>query len=132
MVKSGKYRPGTRPAGKRNPLGYLAIRLHPGSLIYLHGTNKPKLYERDRRALSHGCVRVERWDEVAAWVLDLSVDGVHQHAYGRRTFDMQTSGVPVLIRYFTDMPDANGVMQTYADVYRRGRLAAVASPYSTF
>lgn len=125
MVRSGKYRPGTRPPGKRNPLGFLAIRLEPGMLIYLHGTNKPQLFDRERRALSHGCVRVERWDEVAAWVLDLSVDDVHARAYGRRTFDMQTSGVPVLMRYFTEMPDADGVMRQYADIYRRGSYAQV-------
>jgi murein L,D-transpeptidase YcbB/YkuD len=126
MIRSGKYTPGTRPPGKRNPLGFLAIRLEPGMLIYLHGTNKPQLYDREKRALSHGCVRVERWDEVAAWVLDLNVDAVHGHAYGRRTFDMDTGGIPVLIQYHTEFPDTNGVMQHHPDVYRRGTYASGA------
>lgn len=125
MIASGRYTPGTRPAGPRNPLGHLAIRLEPGTLIYLHGTNKPKLYEREMRALSHGCVRVERWDEVAAWVLGLTVDEVHGHAYGRRTFDVETSGVPVIITYQTEFPDANGVMQSWPDIYNRGSYAGV-------
>ena len=120
MIRNEGIRPGTRPAGRRNPLGLLAIRLEPGMLIYLHGTNKPRLFNRERRALSHGCVRVEKWDEVAAWVLNASVEEVHKHAKGRRTFDMDTNFVPVILGYFTQFPDAEGNWQTYADVYRRG------------
>ncbi len=120
MIKNDGIRPGTRPGGRRNPLGLLAVRLEPGMLIYLHGTNKPRLFSRDRRALSHGCVRVEKWDEVAAWVLSTSVDEVHRHANGRRTFDMDTNNVPVILGYFTQFPDAAGEWQTYADIYRRG------------
>lgn len=123
MVRSGKYKDRRWPAGPRNPLGLLAIRLEPGMLIYLHGTNKPQLFERDARALSHGCVRVERWDEVAAWVLGVDLDTVHGHANGRRTFDMETGGIPVLVRYMTKFPDAEGVMQEYPDIYGRDRFA---------
>ncbi|MEL7470111.1 MAG: L,D-transpeptidase family protein [Pseudomonadota bacterium] len=126
MIRSGKYRPGTRPPGKRNPLGFLAIRLAPGMLIYLHGTNKPQLFDKDGRALSHGCVRVEKWDEVAAWVLDSSVEQVHGHAYGRRTFDAQTSGIPVIMSYQLRFPDANGVMRDWDDIYRRGTETVLA------
>ncbi|MEM9059939.1 MAG: L,D-transpeptidase family protein [Pseudomonadota bacterium] len=126
MIRSGKYRPGTRPPGKRNPLGFLAIRLAPGMLIYLHGTNKPQLYDRDKRALSHGCVRVEKWDEVAAWVLGTSVDDVHAHAYGRRTFDAQTDGIPVIMSYQLRFPDTNGVIRNWDDVYRRGTETVLA------
>ncbi|MEM7188305.1 MAG: L,D-transpeptidase family protein [Pseudomonadota bacterium] len=124
MIRSGKYTPGTRPAGKRNPLGLLAIRLEPGMLIYLHGTNKPHLFDREERALSHGCVRVEQWAEVAAWVLETDVDDVHKRAFGRRTHDVGTDHVPVIIGYHTEFPDAEGVMQTWSDVYRRGDWAS--------
>ncbi|MEO1688457.1 MAG: L,D-transpeptidase family protein, partial [Pseudomonadota bacterium] len=130
MIRSGKYVDGVRPAGPRNPLGLLAIRLEPGMLIYLHGTNKPHLFERDRRALSAGCVRVEKWDEVAAWVLDATLEEVHASANGRRTFDQPPERrVKVLMRYHTRFPDENGVMRTHADIYGRGgepfRMASV-------
>ena len=104
-------------------LGLLAIRLEPGMLIYLHGTNRPELFDKQARALSGGCVRVERWDEVAAWVLDVDVDEVHRLANGDRTFDMETSGVPVMMRYFTEFPDAQGELQAYNDVYDQGGSA---------
>lgn len=132
MIRSGKYRPGTRPAGPRNPLGFLAIRLEPGMLIYLHGTNKPQLFDEKRRALSHGCVRVERWDDLAAWVLDRDVGDIHEAAYGRRTYDAQTGGIPVFIQYNTEFPDANGVMQTWPDVYRRGSFATGPLTHGVF
>jgi hypothetical protein len=117
MIRSGKYEDKIVRPGPRNPLGLLAIRLEPGMLIYLHGTNRPELFDREDRALSAGCVRVERWDELAAWVLGDTVDAVHGWANGRRTFDMETSGIPVLMRYFTVFPDADGNLQRYVDVY---------------
>jgi lipoprotein-anchoring transpeptidase ErfK/SrfK len=121
MIASGEYEDRIVPAGKKNPLGLLAVRLEPGLLIYLHGTNKPKLFERDRRALSHGCVRVEKWDELAAWVLGIPVEEVHASANGASTFDMETSGVPVFIRYYTDFPDETGRLARHDDVYALGR-----------
>lgn len=124
MIRDKGTSPHTRPPGPNNPLGLLAIRLDPGMLIYLHGTNEPQLFERDSRALSHGCIRVEKWDEVAAFVLGTSVDDVHRHANGSRTFDMDTEGVPVIVRYETSFPDSRGQMHEYADVY--GRDAAYA------
>ncbi|WP_339950501.1 L,D-transpeptidase family protein [uncultured Albimonas sp.] len=120
MIRRGDYEDKTWPPGRNNPLGLLAIRLEPGMLIYLHGTNRPELFDKQGRALSGGCVRVERWDEVAAWVLDVDVDEVHRLANGDRTFDMDTSGVPVMVRYFTQFPDADGELQAHADIYGQG------------
>lgn len=124
MIRDKGTSPHTRPPGPNNPLGLLAIRLDPGMLIYLHGTNEPKLFERENRALSHGCIRVEKWDEVAAFVLGIPVDEVHGHADGSRTFDMETEGVPVIVRYETSFPDQRGIIREYPDVY--GRDAAYA------
>ena len=128
MIRDEGLSPETRPPGKGNPLGLMAIRLDPGLLVYLHGTNSPKLFGRNERALSHGCIRVENVEEVAAWVLGTSVDDVNRHANGRRTFDMGTDGVPVLIRYHTRFPDATGVMREYADVYGRSPYYAMDYP----
>jgi murein L,D-transpeptidase YcbB/YkuD len=128
MVKEEGLSPDTRPPGKGNPLGLMAIRLDPGLLIYLHGTNSPKLFGRDKRALSHGCVRVEDVEEVAAFVLGTTVDEVRSHAHGARTFDMETAGIPVLIRYHTRFPDETGVMREYADVYGRAPYYAMDYP----
>lgn len=128
MVREEGISPNTRSPGRKNPLGLMAIRLDPGLLIYLHGTNQPKLFGREKRALSHGCIRVEKVEELAAFVMDTTLDQVQGHANGRRTFDMQAHGIPVLIRYHTRFPDATGVIQEYADVYSRAPLYAVDYP----
>lgn len=125
MIREGT-RPGMRRPGRRNPLGLLAVRLEPGMLVYLHGTNKPSLFKRDNRSLSHGCVRVEKWDQVAAFVLNTTIVEVHKHANGRRTFDMGTNNIPVILGYHTKFPDAEGNWKSYRDVYGRNSGATAA------
>ena len=120
MIASGEYTDRVRPPGERNPLGLLAVRLQPGLLIYLHDTNRRELFAEEQRALSHGCVRVEQWAELAAFVLDVDVAEVHRHAYGRRTFDAPAPPIPVELGYYTRFIDASGQTVTYADVYNLG------------
>lgn len=126
MIREEGLSPETRAPGRSNPLGLLAVRLDPGMLIYLHDTNNRKLFDREKRALSHGCIRVEKYEEVAAFVLGTSVEEVRKYAEGRRTFDMDTEGVPVIVRYHTIFPDETGAMREYADVYGRDARYAKA------
>ncbi|MGF1659479.1 MAG: L,D-transpeptidase family protein [Rubrimonas sp.] len=128
MIASGEYEDRVWPAGPRNPLGLAAIRLEPGLLVYLHDTNRPALFERDARALSHGCVRTEKWDALAAWILDISVEEVLAHANGRRSFDMAPpTPVPVFLRYHTEFPDADGAIRRHRDIYRRDASLVASS-----
>lgn len=120
MVASGEYPDKIWPPGRKNPLGLAAIRLGDGLLVYLHDTNRRSLFEREARALSHGCIRVQHWDELIAWVLDISLDEVHRHADGRRTFDMEADPIPVFLGYFLRFPEGDGAVAEFGDVYRRG------------
>lgn len=120
MIKTGAYEPGTRPAGKGNPLGHVALRFDDGQLVYLHDTNKPRLFNRDSRALSWGCVRVEGIERLLAWALDMSEEDVLALMHGRGTVDVQTTGLPVMLRYYTAFPDAGGNLQFHDDIYDRG------------
>lgn len=126
MVARGEYRDRVWPAGPDNPLGLAAVRLEPGMLVYLHGTNHPELFERTERALSHGCVRVERWDDLVAFVLDLDLAAVHAYAYGTRTFDMPADPIPVTLGYFLVFPDETGALVEHPDIYRRGASVPAA------
>ena len=120
MVRSGEYEDRVWPPGRKNPLGLAAVRLEPGLLVYLHDTNRRQLFEREDRALSHGCIRVQRWDALIAWLLDMPLDQVHRLANGRRTLDVPAPEVPVHIRYLTTFPDDAGEPVQYPDVYGRG------------
>lgn len=127
MIAAGTYEDRLVPPGPRNPLGAAAIRLADGDLIYLHGTNRPELFARDKRALSWGCVRVERLNEVLAWLLDASPEQVAEWTKGRRTFDQPTDGAAVIITYQTAFPDETGALARHADVYRRGETRLLAA-----
>jgi murein L,D-transpeptidase YcbB/YkuD len=120
MLASGEYRDRVWPPGPGNPLGLAAIRLEPGFLVYLHDTNRRDLFARESRALSHGCVRVEKWAELAAFVLDLDLETVHAYANGRRTFDMPAEPIPVILGYLLAFPDAQGAIVRHADIYGHG------------
>lgn len=117
MVASGEYRDRVWPPGESNPLGLAAVRLEPGLLVYLHDTNRRELFSEDNRALSHGCVRVEKWAELVAFVLDIGVDDVTRIANGRRTFDAPAPPIPVELGYYTRFPDASGQIAYYPDIY---------------
>jgi murein L,D-transpeptidase YcbB/YkuD len=119
MVRSGEYEDKIWPPGRRNPLGLAAVRLQPGLLVYLHDTNRRELFQRENRALSHGCIRVQRWDELIAWLLDMDLAEVQRLAHGRRTFDMPTAPIPVTLGYFTLFPDDAGNPVHHRDVYSR-------------
>ena len=55
--------------GPKNSLG-LVLFLFPNSYsIYMHDTPAPEFFARSRRDFSHGCIRLEKPAELAAWVL---------------------------------------------------------------
>lgn len=127
MVASGEYPDRVRPPGTNNPLGLAAIRLEPGLLVYLHDTNQRQLFDRETRALSHGCIRVQRWEELIAWLLDRDVDWVRRMAGNPPTKEVPAPPVPVLIRYLTEFPSADGTVMRYPDVYGLERPADSAT-----
>jgi len=128
MIASGEYRDRVWPPGPDNPLGLAAIRLEPGFLVYLHDTNRRDLFAREDRALSHGCVRVEKWDEIAAFVLDLDLGTVHALANGSRTRDMPAEPIPVILGYLLAFPDESGAIVRHDDIYGYGAHRLPAPP----
>jgi murein L,D-transpeptidase YcbB/YkuD len=125
MIASGEHRDRVWPPGLSNPLGLAAIRLEEGLLVYLHDTNHRELFARENRALSHGCVRVELWDQLIAWLMEFDLQTVHRLANGRATFDVPTPPVPVILGYFMVFPDAVGEPVRYEDIYGLGDSAPV-------
>ncbi|GAA5189381.1 hypothetical protein GCM10025772_11640 [Ferrimonas gelatinilytica] len=53
-------------AGRGNPLGRMRLNLKNSQAIYLHDTNRPDLFGRTKRDLSHGCVRINNIDALFA------------------------------------------------------------------
>jgi L,D-transpeptidase YcbB len=65
---NGKRRIRQRP-GPKNSLGFVKFLFPNDYNIYLHDTPNHELFEKDVRAFSHGCIRVEKPSELAQWVL---------------------------------------------------------------
>ena len=83
--------------------------------------------------LSHGCVRVQKWDVLAAWILGVDVEDVHARTKRGRNVDVPAPPIPVTLGYFTRFPDDDGTLRTFDDVYGLGPAApsAEAGPPDT-
>lgn len=118
-------------AGPNNPLGLLRFSTDNHQNIYLHDTNERKLFERSQRALSSGCVRVQDWTGLAAFVAGESTTWVDQQIEGGRTRFVPVPKTPVLIAY--SLVDVLGAGQptVHPDVYGLGDRAVGASALRT-
>lgn len=67
-LREGRVRLRQRP-GPTNALGLVKFVFPNTDNVYLHGTPAARLFDRTRRDLSHGCVRVEEPVALAEWVL---------------------------------------------------------------
>lgn len=115
-----------QPPGPNNPLGPLRLGLLNSDGIFLHGTNRPALFAREVRTLSHGCVRVEAIRELCAWVLDMPVEALNEQVATARTIELHPlQEVQVVLAYMTAWPDAEGRVLIHPDPYGHdGRRAA--------
>lgn len=109
-----------QPPGPRNALGRIKFNLANDQAIYLHDTNAKAAFNRDTRALSHGCVRVKDIDQLAS---ELMAQGGDDAALEEALAGTQTATLhlpqtwPVYIVYFTADTDESGDVVTYGDPY---------------
>ena len=68
QLRSGNLRIRQTP-GPENALGLVAFMFPNEYDVYLHGTPAMELFAKSRRDFSHGCIRAEKPQELAAWVL---------------------------------------------------------------
>ncbi len=118
--------------GPDNPLGFVKINFHNAYSVYLHDTPSDRLFGRNVRAASSGCVRVGNIETLLAWLLESNkgwnrsvVDQIKKS--GETKTVRLTKGVPLHMVYITAWATKDGVVQFRRDLYRRdgvGRLAA--------
>jgi murein L,D-transpeptidase YcbB/YkuD len=116
--------------GPKNSLGLVKFMFPNQYDIYLHSTPQPELFERTRRDFSHGCIRVQKPEDLAVWVLassgtpapagkDWEADTIH---------DVMTSGpdnhqvnlktpIPIVIFYVTAIAAEDGHTHFFDDIY---------------
>jgi murein L,D-transpeptidase YcbB/YkuD len=108
--------------GDRNALGRIKFMFPNQHSVYLHDTPSKKLFQRDHRALSHGCVRVQNPLEFADAILPVAAPEWNsariEKLYGgkERRINLDTP-IPVHLAYFTIAVDADGTLRRFADIY---------------
>ena len=106
--------------GRRNALGQLKILFPNKHAIYMHDTPAKSLFKRDRRAFSHGCIRLQDPRAMAAAVLGKSKDYVAARiAQGKNDKDPVRLDIPIYVAYFTAWPNPDGRVEYFDDVYDR-------------
>lgn len=112
-----------------NSLGELKILFPNSHDIYMHDTPAKSYFQRDMRALSHGCIRLERPRDMAAAVLGKSVDDLNPY-FGKNERGIKVPDpMPVYIAYFTAWLDAKTEqVRYYDDIY--GRDEGLAKAFS--
>ncbi len=99
--EGGKRRVRQKP-GEENSLGLVKFLFPNDFNIYLHDTPNRELFAKDVRAFSHGCIRVEKPNELAEWALGWDAGRVDQAMKGsdNQTFKVSKK-IPVFITYGT-------------------------------
>jgi murein L,D-transpeptidase YcbB/YkuD len=114
-----------QPPGERNALGSIKFLFPNPYAVYLHDTPSKSFFERDYRALSHGCMRVMNpWDFAAALLQhdpNVSVAHLRKLVGGKETAVNLTTHIPVHITYFTAWVDTAGDLQVRSDLYGHDR-----------
>jgi murein L,D-transpeptidase YcbB/YkuD len=117
--------------GPFNALGKVAIRFHNPFLVFLHDTPSQGLFEREQRAFSSGCVRVERARELVEVLLRNESETRRREAIrlleGDETRDFHLARpMPILMIYRTVGLGTEGELVFRPDVYQRDAALARA------
>lgn len=117
-----------QPPSSDNALGDLKILFPNSHAIYMHDTPSKSFFQRDMRALSHGCVRLAEPRKMAAAVLGTTIDDVNGRiAAGQNVATKVPVRIPVYVSYFTAWPNKDGKVEYFDDVY--GRDAATVRAF---
>jgi len=108
--------------GPKNSLGLLKFMFPNEFDVYMHDTPATELFAKSERDFSHGCIRLERPADLAAWVLrdnpGWTADRIRSTMEGERTEQINlTHPIPVLIVYATVIVLEDGLVHFYNDIY---------------
>jgi L,D-transpeptidase YcbB len=108
--------------GDQNSLGKVKF-LFPNSFnIYFHDTNAKSLFEKDKRAFSHGCIRLAEPEKMAQYLLRDQPEWTPEKIEeamdsGHEQYVKLKDPVPVIITYYTAWVDDNGQLNFRDDIY---------------
>ena len=110
--------------GEKNSLGKVKF-IFPNSFnIYFHDTDAKGLFEKDKRAYSHGCIRLSEPEKMADYLLqDNSAwppEKINEAMNSGKEQPVKIKHpVPVFITYYTSWVNENGKLNFRDDIYGR-------------
>src|SRR6516164_7739162 len=117
-----------QPPGDKNALGRIRFNFPNKFLVYQHDTPDKYMFANDKRAYSHGCMRVQDPAHYAEVLLSLVRPGEGytedrvRKMFGSSETDIQfPTFIPVNLTYQTAFVDDAGKLELREDVYGRDR-----------
>ena len=120
----------SQPPGAGNALGRIRFNFPNKFLVYQHDTPDKHLFARDKRAYSHGCMRVQDPLVYGEKLLSLVLPDEHyttarlEKMFGGSEINInfpESKYIPVHLTYQTAFVDQDGKLQLREDVYGRDR-----------
>jgi len=116
----------SQPPGEQNALGQLRFNFPNKFLVYQHDSNQKYLFANDKRAESHGCMRVQDPVKYAEVLLSMVRPGEGysqeriRRMFGDNEVDIQLpTFIPVHLTYQTAFVDDRGNLEYREDIYGR-------------
>ncbi len=108
--------------GPNNALGLIKFEFPNEYSVYMHDTPARLLFSQSKRDFSHGCIRLEKPAELAAWVLrnnpGWDAQRIRAAMNGEASFELKLAHpIPVLIVYGTAIVLQDGIVRFYDDLY---------------
>jgi murein L,D-transpeptidase YcbB/YkuD len=124
-------------SGDDNALGIFKFNFSNPFSVYLHDTNQRYLFKNSARALSHGCVRVQNWQELAFYIA--RNDSLNQTGENKLLYNVDSiktwlankdrkriivkNKLPLFIEYFS-CEVIKDKLVFYDDIYNDDRMLA--------
>ena len=121
QLRTGKLFVRQKP-GPKNALGLVKFVFPNSYNVYMHDTPATEFFAKSRRDFSHGCIRLEKPADLAAWVLRANPgwtpERIRAAMDGSATQQVNlVHPIPVLILYGTVIVLQDGVVHFYDDIY---------------
>ncbi len=111
--------------GEDNSLGILKFNFENKYGVYMHDTDSRRLFNREMRAMSHGCCRLEKFmnfaeflirDDSIKYPVDSLISDISKE---QQKYVYIKKPIAVYINYFTAEVDEYGELHFFIDVYKK-------------
>jgi murein L,D-transpeptidase YcbB/YkuD len=109
--------------GDDNSLGILKFNFNNKYGVYMHDTDNRRLFARENRALSHGCVRLEKFFDFASFLirddsLRYPIDSLKADLLKEEQKQVNLrKPIPIYINYYTVEVDDYMELHFFIDIY---------------